>query len=81
MFLVGILGECEFGKIIDVVVVDYGYCFVIGVFYLFDFNEVLMDEFIVIFGIGWLIVGDIVVNCFYVDVVDVGVDVDVMKYV
>lgn len=79
--LVGIPGERELGKTIDVAVVDHGYRSVTGVPYPLDFNEASMDELTAIPGIGRSTAGDIVVNRPYADAADVGVDADVTKYV
>ncbi|TYL40293.1 radical SAM protein [Natronococcus pandeyae] len=76
--LVGIPGERELGKTIDVAVVDHGYRSVTGVPYPLDLNDASMDELTVIPGIGDSTAGDIVVNRPYESIgeADLGTNVD-----
>ncbi|MFC4436800.1 MULTISPECIES: radical SAM protein [Natrialbaceae] len=76
--LVGIPGERELGRTIDVAVVDHGYRSVTGVPYPLDLNDASMDELTVIPGIGDSTAGDIVVNRPYESIgeADLGTDVD-----
>jgi radical SAM superfamily enzyme with C-terminal helix-hairpin-helix motif len=60
--LVGIPGERELGRAIDVAVVDHGYRSVTGVPYPLDLNAASMDELAAIPGIGKSTAGDIVVG-------------------
>ncbi len=60
--LVGIPGERELGRTIDVAVVDHGYRSVTGVPYPLDLNAASMDELTAIPGVGDRTAGDIVVN-------------------
>jgi radical SAM superfamily enzyme with C-terminal helix-hairpin-helix motif len=60
--LVGVPGERELGRTIDVAVVDHGYRSVTGVPYPLDPNTASMDELTAIPGIGRGRAGDIVVN-------------------
>ncbi|ELY93259.1 radical SAM protein [Natrialba chahannaoensis JCM 10990] len=60
--LVGIPGERELGRTIDVAVVDHGYRSVTGVPYPLDLNDASMDELTAIPGVGDRTAGDIVVN-------------------
>ncbi|THE66154.1 radical SAM protein [Salinadaptatus halalkaliphilus] len=60
--LVGIPGERELGRTIDVAVVDHGYRSITGVPSPLDVNEASMDELTAIPGVGDRTAGDIVVN-------------------
>jgi radical SAM superfamily enzyme with C-terminal helix-hairpin-helix motif len=60
--LVGIPGERELGRTIDVAVVDHGYRSVTGVPYPLDVNGASMDELTAIPGVGRSTAGDIVVG-------------------
>ncbi|AXR80942.1 radical SAM protein [Natrarchaeobaculum sulfurireducens] len=60
--LVGIPGERELGRTIDVAVVDHGFRSVTGVPYPLDLNAASMDELTAIPGVGDRTAGDIVVN-------------------
>ncbi|WP_049920059.1 radical SAM protein [Halobiforma nitratireducens] len=60
--LVGIPGERELGRTIDVAIVDHGYRSVTGVPYPLDLNGASMDELTAIPGVGDRTAGDIVVN-------------------
>ncbi|SDQ53406.1 radical SAM protein [Natronobacterium texcoconense] len=68
--LVGIPGERELGKTIDVAVVDHGYRSVTGVPYPLDVNQASMDELTAIPGVGDRTAGDIVVNRPYDSITD-----------
>ncbi|WP_246998980.1 radical SAM protein [Halosolutus gelatinilyticus] len=76
--LVGIPGERELGRTIDVAVVDHGYRSVTGVPYPLDLNAASMDELTAIPGVGDRTAGDIVVNRPYESVTDAdfGTEVD-----
>ncbi|SFB73008.1 Radical SAM superfamily enzyme with C-terminal helix-hairpin-helix motif [Halobiforma haloterrestris] len=73
--LVGIPGERELGRTIDVAVVDHGYRSVTGVPYPLDINAASMDELTAIPGVGDRTAGDIVVNRPY-DLEDGDADAD-----
>ncbi|QLG63263.1 radical SAM protein [Halorarum salinum] len=60
--LVGIPGERELGRTVDVAVVDWGYRSVTGVPYPLDANAAPMDELTAIPGVGKGTAGDILVN-------------------
>jgi len=60
--LVGIPGERELGRTIDVALTDHGYRSVTGVPYPLDLNAASMDELQAIPGIGRSTAGDIVVS-------------------
>jgi radical SAM superfamily enzyme with C-terminal helix-hairpin-helix motif len=60
--LVGIPGERDLGRTIDVAVVDHGYRSVTAVPYPLDPNTASMDELSAIPGIGRQRAGDIIVN-------------------
>ncbi|WP_440769459.1 radical SAM protein [Natronorubrum sp. DTA28] len=68
--LVGIPGERELERTIDIAVVDHGYRSVTGVPYPLDLNDASMDELTAIPGIGDRTAGDIVVNRPYETVAD-----------
>ncbi|MEF8854292.1 MAG: radical SAM protein [Haloarculaceae archaeon] len=58
--LVGIPGERELGRTVDVAVTDHGYRSVTGVPYPLDLNAASMDELTAIPGVGQSTAGDIV---------------------
>jgi radical SAM superfamily enzyme with C-terminal helix-hairpin-helix motif len=60
--LVGIPGERELGRTVDVAITDHGYRSVTGVPYPLDLNAASMDELRAIPGIGRSTAGDIVVD-------------------
>ncbi|MEF8779171.1 MAG: radical SAM protein [Haloferacaceae archaeon] len=60
--LIGLPGERELGRTIDVTLVDHGYRSVTGVPYPLDVNVASMDELTAIPGVGRSRAGDIVVN-------------------
>ncbi len=74
--LVGIPGERELGRTLDVAVVDHGYRSVTGVPHPLDLNEASIAELEAIPGVGRQRAGDIVVGRPYgsPDEVDVGID-------
>ena len=69
--LVGIPGERELGRTIDVAITDHGYRSVTGVPYPLDLNGASMDELQAIPGIGRSTAGDIVVSRPYDSVAEV----------
>ncbi|KDE59234.1 radical SAM protein [Halostagnicola sp. A56] len=80
--LVGIPGELELGRTIDVAVVDHGYRSVSGVPYPLDINSASMDELEAIPGIGSSRAGDIVVDRPYDSVAEAetGPDADLTRF-
>jgi radical SAM superfamily enzyme with C-terminal helix-hairpin-helix motif len=80
--LVGIPGERELDRTIDVAVVDHGYRSVTGVPYPLDLNGASMDELAAIPGIGDRTAGDIVVNRPYESVADaaLGTEFDLTQF-
>ncbi|ELZ11229.1 radical SAM protein [Natrinema thermotolerans DSM 11552] len=79
--LVGIPGERELGRTIDVAVVDHGYRSVTGVPHPLDLNAASMDELTAIPGIGDSTAGDIVVDRPYETLsdADFGTEVDLSR--
>jgi radical SAM superfamily enzyme with C-terminal helix-hairpin-helix motif len=69
--LVGIPGERELGRTIDVAVTDHGYRSVSGVPYPLDVNAASLDELTAIPGVGEQTAGNIVVDRPYESVSDV----------
>ncbi len=79
--LVGIPGERDLGRTIDIAVVDHGYRSVTGVPYPLDINDASMDELTAIPGIGDRTAGDIVINRPYSSVEDAAVaEVDISRF-
>ncbi|PSP55702.1 radical SAM protein [Halobacteriales archaeon QS_1_67_19] len=78
--LVGIPGERELGRTLDVAVVDHGYRSVTGVPYPLDVNSASMDELTAIPGLGQQRAGNVIVNRPYESPAeleaDVGVDLE-----
>ncbi|MFW5903766.1 MAG: radical SAM protein, partial [Halolamina sp.] len=76
--LVGVPGERDLGRAIDVAITDHGYRSVTGVPYPLDLNEASMAELEAIPGIGRSTAGDVVVGRPYgtIDEVDVDADLD-----
>ncbi|MEF8906418.1 MAG: radical SAM protein [Haloarculaceae archaeon] len=72
--LVGIPGERELGRTVDVAVTDHGYRSVSGVPYPLDVNAASMDELAAIPGVGRQTAGNIVVDRPYGSVQEVGVE-------
>jgi radical SAM superfamily enzyme with C-terminal helix-hairpin-helix motif len=79
--LVGVPGERELGRTIDVAIVDHGYRSVTGVPYPLDLNAASMNELAALPGIGTQRAGDIVVNRPYDSVAELGVDADLSAFV
>ncbi|MEY7851505.1 radical SAM protein [Natrarchaeobius sp. A-rgal3] len=75
--LVGVPGERELGRTIDVAVVDHGYRSVTGVPHPLDLNAASLDELTAIPGVGDRTAGDVVVNRPYDSVADAGLDLEV----
>jgi len=78
--LVGIPGERELGRAVDVAVVDHGYRSVTGVPYPLDVNAASMDELTAIPGVGQSTAGDIVVGRPYASVAAVDADAPLEKF-
>jgi radical SAM superfamily enzyme with C-terminal helix-hairpin-helix motif len=78
--LVGIPGERELGRAIDVAVVDHGYRSVTGVPYPLDLNAATMDELTAIPGIGQSTAGDILVNRPHDSVANVAPEADLERF-
>ncbi|QSG03793.1 Radical SAM superfamily enzyme [Natranaeroarchaeum sulfidigenes] len=78
--LVGIPGELELGRTLDVAIVDHGYRSVTGVPYPLDVNAASMDELTAIPGIGKQRAGDIVVNRPYESPGEIEADVDLREF-
>jgi len=76
--LVGLPGERELGRTIDVAVTDHGYRSVTGVPYPLDVNTASMAELTMVPGVGRSRAGDIVVDRPYESVSDV--DEDLQQY-
>jgi radical SAM superfamily enzyme with C-terminal helix-hairpin-helix motif len=74
--LVGVPGERDLGRTVDVAVVDHGYRSVTGVPHPLDLNAATMAELTAIPGIGKGTAGDIVVGRPHEDVADVADAVD-----
>ncbi|WP_134670827.1 radical SAM protein [Halorussus marinus] len=75
--LVGIPGERELGRTIDVAVVDHGYRSVTGVPYPLDLNSATMDELTAIPGLGTQRAGNVIVNRPYESPTELSADVSV----
>jgi radical SAM superfamily enzyme with C-terminal helix-hairpin-helix motif len=78
--LVGIPGEHELGRAIDVAVTDHGFRSVSGVPYPLDINSASMDELRMLPEIGKQRAGNIVVNRPYESPEDVVDDVDLTRF-
>jgi radical SAM superfamily enzyme with C-terminal helix-hairpin-helix motif len=79
--LVGIPGERELGRAIDVAIVDHGYRSVTGVPYPLDVNEASMDELTAIPGIARSTAGDVIVGRPYESLAEVPVEtIDLSRY-
>ncbi|GAB7094696.1 radical SAM protein [Halolamina litorea] len=80
--LVGIPGERELGRAIDVAIVDHGYRSVTGVPYPLDVNAASMDELTTIPGVSSGRAGDIVVSRPYESVAEVDevAEVDLSRF-
>ncbi|WP_254528734.1 radical SAM protein [Natrinema gelatinilyticum] len=81
--LVGIPGERDLGRTIDVAVVDHGYRSVTAVPYPLDLNAASMDELTAIPGIGDSTAGDLIVDRPYESVEDAafGTEFDLTQFV
>ncbi|WP_135851841.1 radical SAM protein [Halorussus salinus] len=75
--LVGIPGERELGRTVDVAVVDHGYRSVTGVVHPLDLNSATMDELTAIPGLGKQRAGNVIVNRPYDSPADLDADVSV----
>ncbi|UPV99176.1 radical SAM protein [Halorussus gelatinilyticus] len=75
--LVGIPGERELGRTVDVAVVDHGYRSVTGVVHPLDLNSATMDELTAIPGLGKQRAGNVIVNRPYDSPADLDADVGV----
>ncbi|SHG56418.1 radical SAM protein [Halobaculum gomorrense] len=82
--LVGVPGEHDLGRAIDIAVVDWGYRSVTGVPYPLDLNGASMDELTAIPGIGTGTAGDLVVNRPYASAAEAadvaGASVDLTRF-
>ena len=78
--LVGIPGERELGRTVDVAVTDHGYRSVSGVPYPLDVNAASMDELAAIPGIGRQTAGNIVVERPYDSVAEVDTGADLRQF-
>jgi radical SAM superfamily enzyme with C-terminal helix-hairpin-helix motif len=78
--LVGVPGECDLGRAIDVAITDHGYRSVTGVPYPLDINEASMTELQAIPGIGRSTAGDVVVGRPYETIGEVEVDADLEAF-
>ncbi|MFT4956703.1 MAG: radical SAM superfamily enzyme with C-terminal helix-hairpin-helix motif [Halobacteriales archaeon] len=74
--LVGVPGERDLGRTIDVAITDHGYRSVTGVPYPLDINAASMDELQAIPGIGQSTAGDVVVGRPYESIEEVAVEVE-----
>jgi radical SAM superfamily enzyme with C-terminal helix-hairpin-helix motif len=78
--LVGVPGERDLGRAIDVAITDHGYRSVTGVPYPLDVNEASMAELQAIPGIGRSTAGDVVVGRPYERIGEVEVDADLEAF-
>ena len=80
--LVGIPGERDLGRTVDVAVVDHGYRSVTGVPYPLDLNAASMAELTAIPGVGDRTAGDVVVDRPYDSVAEApfGTEVDLERF-
>jgi radical SAM superfamily enzyme with C-terminal helix-hairpin-helix motif len=78
--LVGIPGERELGRTVDVAVTDHGYRSVAGVPHPLDVNAASMDELAAVPGIGRQTAGNILVDRPYDSVDEVGSAVDLADF-
>jgi radical SAM superfamily enzyme with C-terminal helix-hairpin-helix motif len=78
--LVGVPGERELGRTLDVAIVGHGYRSVTGVPHPLDVNSASMDELSAIPGIGQSSAGDIVVNRPYESADEVDLDADIADF-
>ena len=78
--ILGIAGERELGRTVDVAVTGYGYRSVSGVPYPLDVNDASMDELRMLPGVGKQRAGNILVNRPYDSVDEVAEDVDIARF-
>jgi len=78
--LVGVPGERELGRTVDVAVTGYGYRSVSGVPYPLDVNDASMDELRMLPGVGKQRAGNILVDRPYDSVDEVAEDVDLARF-
>ncbi|MEF8778973.1 MAG: radical SAM protein, partial [Natronomonas sp.] len=78
--LVGLPGERELGRTIDVAITDHGFRSVSGVPYPLDINEASMDELRMLPGVGKQRAGNIVVDRPYETPAEAGGDLDLSKF-
>jgi len=78
--LVGLPGERDLGRSIDVAITDHGYRSVTGVPYPLDVNEASMDELEAIPGINRSTAGDVVVGRPYGSLAEVDVDANLEAF-
>jgi radical SAM superfamily enzyme with C-terminal helix-hairpin-helix motif len=78
--LVGIPGERELGRTVDVAVTDHGFRSVSGVPYPLDINEATMDELRMLPGVGAQRAGNIVVDRPYDSPEELSDDVDLARF-
>jgi radical SAM superfamily enzyme with C-terminal helix-hairpin-helix motif len=78
--LVGIPGERELGRTVDVAVTDHGYRSVTGIPHPLDVNAASMDELTAVPGIGKQTAGNILVGRPYDSVGEVGAEVDLAEF-
>jgi radical SAM superfamily enzyme with C-terminal helix-hairpin-helix motif len=78
--LVGLPGERELGRTVDVVVTDHGFRSVSGVPYPLDINSASMNELRALPGIGKQRAGNIVVDRPYDSPADTGDDLDLSRF-
>ena len=78
--LVGIPGERDLGRTVDVAVTGHGYRSVSGVPYPLDLNAASMDELTEIPGIGKRTAGDIVVDRPHESVGEVSAEIDLDRF-
>ncbi|PSQ25178.1 radical SAM protein [Halobacteriales archaeon QS_9_68_17] len=78
--LVGVPGERELGRTLDVAIVGHGYRSVTGVPHPLDVNSASMDELSAIPGIGRSSAGDIVVNRPYESADEVDLDAEIADF-
>ncbi|WP_335999902.1 radical SAM protein [Halorientalis halophila] len=78
--LVGIPGERELGRTIDVAITGHGYRSVSGVPYPLDLNAASLDELTAIPGIGQGTAGDIVVDRPHDSVGEVAAEIDLDRF-
>ena len=78
--LVGLPGERELGRTIDVAVTDHGFRSVSGVPYPLDLNSASMDELRMLPGVGKQRAGNIVVGRPYGDPSEIEAELDLSRF-